>query len=459
MSSIQSHIEKLGEQDSVWFALTPLLKEPHNPMSPLMRMAQRYGSAVRLNIGEQRIVLLSEPEHFKHVLVTKADNYAKYFDGLKPVFGNSMITHDGALWQTIRTPQQPAFHPDMFATYVPYFIDSIEMKLAKWVEIARSGEAVEMVEEAWTLAADMVCKALFDREVPFNPHVIFKYVKTYTDVASHKDIRARKTSNEQFDTAGQDTAKAMAAWAEVPLQVLAADPKEARERTLLKLIEQAVVDPSIPEFDQAVAVDELKQYLWAGTETTALALAWSLYEVAKQPAIAARIRQEARATYAGRMPMASDYSALSYTRAVIQEAMRVYPPVWGLIRTALEPDEVGGVPIAAGDRVVAFVYGAHHNPAFWDHPQSFDPTRFLDSPPTKRKPYSYLPFGAGKRACIGGALSQVENTLALSLFLNRFELEYVGPEPPAMNATLTLTPRGGLMFKIRSMPTCTLVLP
>ena len=87
-----------------------------------MKMAERYGGVIPVNLANQRIVLLTEPEHFKRVLVTKADDYIKYFDGLKPIFGKSMITHDGALWQKIRMPQQPAFHPDMFAEYIPYFL-------------------------------------------------------------------------------------------------------------------------------------------------------------------------------------------------------------------------------------------------------------------------------------------------------------------------------------------------
>ena len=101
-----------------------------------MRITHADGGALRprhpVNMGNQRVVLLSEPEHFKHVLVTKADNYIKYFDGLKPIFGKSMITNDGALWQKIRMPQQPAFHPDMFAEYIPYFLDAIRTKMDIW---------------------------------------------------------------------------------------------------------------------------------------------------------------------------------------------------------------------------------------------------------------------------------------------------------------------------------------
>ena len=448
MSAMPKHVEHLGESSSIWFKLTPLLKGPKNPLSILMQMSQRYGGVIPINMGDQRVIILSEPEHFKHVLVTRADNYIKYFDGLKPIIGKSMITNDGALWQKIRMPQQPAFHPHMFAEYIPYFLQAIDTKMDTWAEKAKSGEPFEMVEQTWTLAADMICKALFDRDMPFNPHFVFKCVKTYTDVMNHKSVRLKKTSGEEFEITEEDTAKAMEVWGGVPPMVIASDPREERERTLLKMIQDCVDDPSVPEFDAQQAVDELKQYLWAGTETTALTLAWSLYLTSVHPEAADRIRREGEEVYGDRMPNADDYSALIYTRSVIQETMRIYPPIWGLIRVADVDDEIGGKEIRKGDRVALFAYGAHHDPRFWDEPEKFDPERWMGAKAKSRVKYSYLPFGGGKRSCIGGAMSQVENTLALSRLLRRFQPEYVGPADPGINATVTLTPKGGLMFKV-----------
>jgi cytochrome P450 len=443
---------ELGQESSIWFKLTPLLKgDPDNPMRTLMRMADRYGSVIPVNMAHQRVVLLTEPDQFKHVLVTKVDDYQKYFDGLHPIFGKSMITVDGKLWQRIRAPQQPAFHPDMFAEYIPYFITAIKAKLGRWSQLARTGEAVEMVEQTWTLAADMVCKALFDRDMPFNPHFVFKCVKTYTDVMNHRSIRLRKVAGAEFELSEESAAKAVEVWGGVPDIVMTADPREARERTLFTMLEAAVADPTLPEFDHQQAIDEMKQYLWAGTETTALTLAWALYLTARHPEAAERIRREGETTYGDREPTAADYSALAYTRAIIQETMRLYPPIWGLIRIATKPDVIDGREIRPGDRIVLFAYGAHHSPKYWDEPEAFRPERFMGEAMKKRKPYTYLPFGGGKRSCIGGAMSQVENTLALSILLRRFRPEYVGPEPAGIAATVTLTPKGGLPFRIREL--------
>ena len=145
-------------------------------------------------------------------------------------------------------------------------------------------------------------------------------------------------------------AKAIDAWWSMPPALFATDPNEGRDHTLLAMIEAAVADASIPEFDRQQAIDEIKQYLWAGTETTALTLAWSLYLTAKHPEAAERIRREGEEVCGDREPTAADYSALLYTRSVVQETMRLYPPIWGLIRVAAHPDEIAGKEIKVGDR-------------------------------------------------------------------------------------------------------------
>jgi cytochrome P450 len=292
MTTAYSHAHGLGDEQSIWFKLTPLMNSD-NPMQLLMRLADKYGGVIPINLKNQRVVLLSDVEHFKRVLVENTDNYTKYFDGMRPVFGKSMITVDGSLWQKIRKPQQAAFHPNMFEVYFPFLMEAIRTKSEIWAEYAKTGETVEMVEQTWTLAADMVCKALFDRKMPFNPHFVFGMVKTYTDVMNHKEIRLKQASGELKEVTDAKAAKAMEHWAKVPDSILSSEILEEREKTLLNMILEAEADPDFPEFDHQQVVDEMKQYLWAGTETTALTLAWCLYLLSQNPGVADKIRAEA----------------------------------------------------------------------------------------------------------------------------------------------------------------------
>ena len=442
----------LGSQDSVWFKLSPLLKNPKDPMSTLLRMAKKYGGAIPLTMQDQRIIFLTNPDHFKHVLVSKSDNYIKYFKGLKPIFGDSMITIDGELWQKIRMPQQAAFHPNKFEEYHPFLLASLRNKTERWNALAQSGEVVEMVEETWTLAADMVCRALFDREMPFNPHFVFGMVKAYTSVKNHKTIRTKQMSGQEIDLSEEEAAKAMHAWAAVPESVIGADQVDKRINTLLTMLQDAEANPEFPEFDRQQVIDEMKQYLWAGTETTALTLAWCLYLLSQNPDVKEKIRQEAFDICGDDEPTWEQAQKLSYTKMVIQETMRIYPPIWSFIRTAATDDEIDGVKVNSGDTIVMCAYAAHHNPDFWTDPEKFDPERFSPARMKKRVKYSYLPFGAGRRACIGGALSQLENGLALVQLLRKFEPEYVGDVPARISPTVTLTPGADtLRFKIHRL--------
>jgi cytochrome P450 len=446
MASVKTHSDTLagGLAHGIWPKLAAL-HNSGNPLGLLLQIARYHDGCIPLRIHSQRVFLLTAVEHFKHVLQTNAQNYSKYLDGMTPIFGGSMITMDGALWQKMRAVQQPAFHPEMMNEYIPHFLAAIRKRSEKWAQLPHSSEPVNICEETWALAAEMTCKAMFDRDVPFNPYFVFKAVKAFTDVTNHEAVRLQGTAG------GHDgeVARATATWASLPEAILGAVASQGRERTLLKFIEASASDPLVPAFDRQQVLDEIKQYVWAGTETTALLLAWALYLAATHTDVAEKLRREASEVYGDREPDFADYLKLARTRNVIQEAMRMYPPIWSLARKAEVSDVIGRHAIEPGDTIVLGTYMAHHDPRYWDHPDRFDPDRFTAERAKARAPYSYLPFGGGKRACIGSTMSQIEAVLALSLFLRDFEFEYACDEPPRISLTVTLSPKNGLPLRIR----------
>jgi len=447
----QIYTQTLGEEDSIWFKISPFT-DADEPMGVLLRLSERYGGCIPIKLRSEKIYLLSDVAHFRHVLVHNVDNYVKYFDGLKPIFGKSMITVDGALWQNIRQPQQPYFHPNALAEYVPYLLAAIRAKMAAWEQLAKRGETLEMVEEAWTLAADMICRALFDRKTPFNPHAVFGAVKAYTDTANHRSIRLKKVRGELTDATEEGClGQAIDGWLTLPETIIGASPWRAREKTLLKMLQAAEGNPAMPVWDHQQVLDEIKQYLWAGTETTALTLAWMFYLLSQHPEIAENIRREGEEVFGGREPVAADLERLTFTRSVMLETLRLYPPVWAFIRTAAGEDEIVGNRILPGDRLVLLPYVVHHNANYWEDPEAFRPERFASGRLKQRVKYSYLPFGAGKRSCLGGQLSQIELALALSFFLRRFRPEYVGKVPPQIAPSVTLIPKHGLRFRLHDL--------
>ena len=448
MTEAHAYAQTLGEEESIWFKISPFVNAA-NPMDVLMRMNERYGGCIPLTVGSERMLFLSDIDVIRRVLVEKVDSYVKYFEGLKPIFGKAMITVDGALWQKIRSPQQPLFHPKVYDTYFPHLQQSVRLRAEEWKGYAERGETVEMVEQTWCLAADMVCRALFDREMPFNPHAVFGAVKSYTDVANHKSIRLKKVAEGLTEVSDdEEVAQAIGAWLTLPEAVIGAPSLHDRDQTILKMLERMEADPSAPVFDRQQVLDEMKQYLWAGTETTALTLGWIFYLLSQHPDVVEKIRCEADQVYGDGEPTAEDIQKLTYTRSVMLETLRLYPPAWALIRTATEADEMAGHAVEPGDRVVLSPYVVHHNPKYWTDPEDFRPERFEPGCMKKRLKYSFLPFGGGKRFCLGGQLAQIEIVLALTMLLRRFEPEYLGETPAPVNATAMLTPKGGLPFRL-----------
>jgi cytochrome P450 len=447
MQNVSKTSRSRGSLHGIWRKLS-VLRNSSNPLALVMQLAQQRGGCLPLRHQSQRVFLLTAVEHFKHVLATNSRNYCKYLDGMEPIFGASMITMDGTPWQRMRAVQQPAFHPDMISGYVPHFLTAIESRMIRWAEAADAAKPVDLCEETWALAADMTCRALFDRDMPFDAGSAFRAVKTFTDVSNHETVRLRHGDGGSAGGRDGDIARATERWIELPKAILDAAPVERRERTLLRLIAAANANPSAPQFAIQQLLDEIKQYVWAGTETTALMLAWALYLVATHDEVAAHIRHEARDVFGIREPTAADASRLTYTRNVIAETMRMYPPIWSLTRMAIADDAIGGHDIKQGDTVVLCIYAAHRDPRYWDEPDRFDPDRFAPERAKARPPYGYLPFGGGKRACIGGTMAQTEAVLALALFLRDFDFEYAGDDPVAVDLTVTLSPRNGLPFRI-----------
>jgi cytochrome P450 len=187
---------------------------------------------------------------------------------------------------------------------------------------------------------------------------------------------------------------------------------------------------------------EVMTLVCAGHETTANALTWALTLLSRYPDAHQRLVAEVDDALGGRDPQVSDIDALPWTQAVISETLRLYPPAWHLERDALYDDDISGIGVAAGDTVGISPYLLHRNPEFWCNPDQFDPQRFLSDSASTRPRYAYLPFGGGRRICVGAGLAQLEATLALAVLAQSAHLKLVPTAPLRMRADVTLHPSG-----------------
>jgi cytochrome P450 len=195
--------------------------------------------------------------------------------------------------------------------------------------------------------------------------------------------------------------------------------------------------------------DEVTTFYLAGHETTAVALTWTWYLLSTHVEVARRLRAELDQVLGGRTPTVADLPKLPYALMVVQEAMRLYPPVWVTARRAIADDVVCGVHVPANAAVSVTPYAVHHSPAVWENPEGFDPERFAPERVKEHPPFSYFPFGGGPRQCIGMGFALMEAQLVLATLAQRFAPALVPGHPVAPEPLATLRPAGGMPMTIR----------
>jgi cytochrome P450 len=197
--------------------------------------------------------------------------------------------------------------------------------------------------------------------------------------------------------------------------------------------------------------DEVITLLTAGHETTTLALAWTCFLIGTRPEVMERMAAEA-AFLNGRAPAYEDIMKLRYSRMVVEESMRLYPPVWTVSRTAVNEDEIGGYRVPAGSEILIFPYITQRHPKWWPDAEVFRPERFAPENSAQRPRYAYLPFGAGPRTCIGLNFAMTEVLVVLAMMLGRFRLQLaIDPAQVRPEPSVTLQPRPGVPVRLQKL--------
>jgi cytochrome P450 len=221
-----------------------------------------------------------------------------------------------------------------------------------------------------------------------------------------------------------------------------------RQGTLLALLVESTDPDTGDRFSDAEVRDELMTFLGA-VPTTADGLVWTFALLSRHPEVRERLQAELDSALAGRVPTVQDLQRLPWTRAVVEESMRLYPPVMAVARVAKHDDVLGRIPIAAGETVVVLIHGAHHNPTIWSDPERFDPSRFLADVLTPSAGRAMMPFGAGRRMCIAANFARMEMALIVAMVSQRFELD-LAPQPPLRREnTLFGGPEGSVWMNLR----------
>jgi enediyne biosynthesis protein E7 len=419
-------------------------------LAMLTDAAKEFGDVVKFAMGPKTLYFFNHPDHAKHVL---ADNAANYHKGIglaearRLILGDGLLTSEDEVWKHQRRIIQPAFRRDRLAGFASVVTDAGQALAARLS--ARVGDTVDMSEEMTRLTMSVLGKSLLDADLSplrmlgpafevAQDRAMFEMVSlgavpTWLPLPrNHRFWRAKRQLEDAIEVLVAGRAHARGGDGTDLLSMLAAaysGERDARKRW-------------------SVMRDELITILLAGHETTASTLSWTWYLLSGHPEAEAALHAEAVEVLGGRTPDHEDLARLPYTTTVIQEAMRLYPPVWGLTRRSLKADEVGGYRVPAGADVMISPYTLHRHPGFWPDPDQFRPERFATTAPVTTHRYAYIPFGAGPRVCVGSHLGMMEATLIAAMVAREFRFELAVGARPEPEAMLSLRVRGGLPVRV-----------
>lgn len=415
-----------------------------------MFLTRNYGDICCFRIGIYKGYLLNHPDYFQHVLKSKHHDYNKQnynYRMLKPVLGEGLITSDGDQWLRHRRLIQPAFHREKIHRFTSVVVDATQRMLERWASQASPEQPIDMDKEMMKLTFHIITRSLFSADLRDASDIVRRAFGVL-----NRDIAYRLTNvfvpplwvptprNRAFKTARDDLNR-------VVYTIIERRRKkgEYRDDLLQMLLNAQDADSGYRMTDKEVR-DEVMTLVLAGHETTANLLAWTCYLLSQHPDAAHRMHEELNAVFSGAEPVVNDLSSLRYTDSVIQEALRLYPPVWIISRKAIDRDVIGGYTIPAGSVVTLCSYALHRHPDFWDDPDSFFPERFLIQDRELSK--AYFPFGGGPRSCIGAPLAMMEARLILAMIFSKYRLTLRPGHPVEPEPLVTLRPRYGLKMTL-----------
>jgi cytochrome P450 len=406
-----------------------------------------------------RITVVSDPAAIRHILVDNAANYRK--DDLQkrvlaPGLGQGLLTAEGEEWKLQRRTLAPLFSPRNVAHFFPAMADASERLVRRWRRY--DGRQLDIALEMTRVTLDVLERTIFTEGVARDPDALGRAITRYFEALGPIDPLDVFGFPDWIPRLGRWRARpAIRFFEETVAQLI--DGRRAliaRGGTPPRDILTLLLEAADPETGQGLGDVEVRAnivtFVGAGHETTANALSWSLYLLSQAPDVRERVEREVDAVLGERAPAPDDLARLVFTRAVIDEAVRLYPPVPFMSRAALREDRIGNMRIPKGSLVVAAPWVLHRHRLLWEAPEAFDPDRFLPERRAAIDRFAYLPFGAGPRVCIGGSFALQEAVIVLASIVRAARLDLAEGHEVRPLHRVTLRPQGGLPMLVRLRP-------
>lgn len=403
-----------------------------------------------------RMTVVNDPAVIRHILVDNAANYRKddlQIRILAPGLGRGLVTAEGDEWKLQRRTIAPLFTPRNVSSFFPAMADAAERLVRRW-QRRPNGRVVDVSLDMTRVTLDVLERTIFTHGVPRDPDALGRALTRYFNSLGRVDPLDIFGFPDWIPRIGRLRAKPTIQFFEETVNELIDARKalltrgDSAPRDLLTLLLKAADPETGKGLSDAEVRANIVTFIGAGHETTANALSWSLYLLSQDQRVRTRVEREVDEVL-GRGPIAPDHlERLVYTRAVIDEAIRLYPPAPYMSRTAIQEDQIGDVHIPAGSMVAIVPYVLHRHRKLWDLPDAFRPERFLPEERGRIDRFAYLPFGAGPRVCIGASFALQEAVIVLATIVRTVRLDLLEGHEVIPVQRITLRPRGGLPMRL-----------
>jgi cytochrome P450 len=404
----------------------------------LTDLKDRYGDVVRMKVLGRPWFLISHPDDIEAVFVQHARIMGRdrYIEILERTLGLGLLTSDGDLWKRQRKLMAKAFTPKRIRSYGAAMARVGARGVARW----RDGLRINLHREMSRITMEVVADVLFGTGVsPADVRTVGEAMEHINEYYANSPEALVMLPEWVPTPRHRRVRRAVAQIDELIYRIVAERRAGAPRDDFLGTLLAAQDDEGIGMSDRQLR-DEAVTLFLAGHETTALALAHTLYLLSKHPHARRRAQREVDEVLGGRLPEAGDVEKLAYVGRVLREAMRLCPPAWTTGREATADLELGGYPVPAGAQILVSQWVVHRDPRFFPNPEAFDPDRWADAARIPR--YAYFPFGGGPRVCIGNHFAMMEATLLLAIVLQRFEVDLLPGERLTFRPSVTLRQKG-----------------
>jgi cytochrome P450 len=401
------------------------------------------------NIMGRRIFIVNSPAGVQHVFVTNARNYRKSPSNsatLTPLLGNGLFVSEGDLWSRQRKVMAPAVGHGRLADYARIVIEAGNESLAGWAAKGPAPFEVDVNEPFTLLTAEVISQIMFGYKLGAEGWKLYEAFKDYQEAAGRVHMSELVGIPGWLPRLGGGrTRRAVAKFDSVLTEIIAAGRRRGVEAPddMLNMLLSFRDDEGKPMPTELVR-DEVASIFLAGHETTAITLAWAFYLLDRNPASEAKVHAEVDAVLGDRTPVFGDMERLTYCRAVIDETLRLFPPVHVFSRQALDDDVVCGHAVPKGSFVTVSSWVLHRHKLWWQDPQEFRPERFLPENADKIERFAYIPFGTGPRVCLGKHLGLLEATMLFAMIARGYRLRLKPGASVEPLGRMTLRPRWGM---------------